>query len=164
MLTNFRFTDWDAGPIFPIHFMDRKHADLLADRVTIAFGARHLHPTAHESSLVPGNPLGEYDCLVSNDPGHNHSSFELVRLRLWEKRLSFARSMDTSQPADNQVVLYSHCPTSVLQQNRSLVLANGKLHYKVGENGLHLKTLSEHEIPLYRLQKITLVLTLLFWT
>ena len=72
--------------------------------------------------------------------------------------------MDTSQSADNPVVLYSHGPTSAAQQNRSLVLANGKLHYKIGENSLHLKTLSEHEIPLYRLPKITLVSNLLFWT
>ena len=93
MITNFRFTDWDAGPISPINFMDRKYADLLAGRVTITFGARHLHPTAHESFLFPGNPLGEYDCLVLNDPGHNHSSLELVRLWLWEKR-HFIRSFD----------------------------------------------------------------------
>ena len=32
MLTNFRFTDWDAGPIASIHFMDRKYAHLLAGR------------------------------------------------------------------------------------------------------------------------------------
>ena len=133
-------------------------------QAAITFGARHLHPTAHESFLFPGNPLGEYDCLVSNDPGHNHSSFELVCLRLWEKRLSFARSMDTSQSADNPVVLYSHRPTSAAQQSRSLVLANGKLHYKVGENGLYLKTLGGYEIPFYRLRETTLVLTLLFWT
>ena len=85
MLTNSRFIDWDAGPISPIHFVDRKHADLLADRVTIAFGARHLHPMAHESFLFPGNPLGEYYCLVSNDRVAyplDLSSFELVRLRL----------------------------------------------------------------------------------
>ena len=62
-------------------------------QAAITFGARHLHPTAHESFLFPGNPLGDYYCLVSNDPGHNHSSFELVCLRLWEKR-HFIRSFD----------------------------------------------------------------------
>ena len=49
MLTNSRFTDWDAGPIASIKFMDRKYAHLLAGRDHL----RSPTPTPNGSCIIP---------------------------------------------------------------------------------------------------------------
>ena len=60
--------------------------------------------------------------------------------------------------AQSYYILIIRCSTEPISR-----LANGKLHYNVGENDLYLITLGRDEMPFYRLQEITLLLTLLFW-